>query len=59
MVLTFESRNYVLTYKGHVENKTGIKYIQVFGDIHATKYIGKTTDVFEKLKFQLPVNLPF
>ena len=25
MVLTFETGNYVLTYKGHLENKTTIK----------------------------------
>ena len=49
----------VLTvYKGHLKNKTTIK-VYVFGDIYPTKYVGKTTDTFGRLEFQLPVNLPF
>ena len=36
-----------LTGKGHLENK------------YPTKYMGKTTDTFWRLKFRLPVNLPF
>ena len=31
----------------------------MFGDIYPMKYTGKTTDMFERLKFQLPQNLPF
>ena len=31
----------------------------MFGDIYPTKYMGKTTDMFGRLKFQLPQNLPF
>ena len=30
-----------------------------FGDIYATKYMEKTTDMFGKMKFQLPQNSPF
>ena len=31
----------------------------MFGDIYPTKYMGKTTDMFRRLKFRLPVNLRF
>ena len=31
----------------------------MFGDIYPMSYMGKTTDMFGKLKFWLPVNLPF
>ena len=28
----------------------------MFGDIYPTKYVGKTTDTFGRMKFQLPQN---
>ena len=58
MVLTFENGNYIKIYKVHLENKTTIK-VKVFSDIYPMKHIGKTTDTFGRLKFQLPQNLPF
>ena len=57
MALEFENGNYILIYKGHLENKTDIKNIGVFGDIQI--YMGKITDMFRRLKFRLPVNLQF
>ena len=29
----------------------------MYGDIYSTRYMGKTTDIFERLKFQLPQNI--
>ena len=52
----FENENYVLTYKGHLENKISLKSICVWGYL-STKYMGKTTDTFGRLKFRLPANL--
>ena len=41
MALEFENGNYILIYKGHLENKTDIKNIGVFGDIYPTNIYGK------------------
>ena len=47
MVFSFENENHIYIQKGHLENKTTIKRIGVFGDIYPTKYptkyMGKTT----------------
>ena len=58
MALTLENGNYTSAYKGHLDNKTTIKVL-AFGDIYPTKYMGKTIDMFGRLKFQLQVNLLF
>ena len=31
----------------------------MFGDIYPTRYMRKATDTFGRLKFRLPINLPF
>ena len=49
--------NYINTYsyKGYLENKTTIKGIGVWWWLsHKIYYMGKTTDTFGRMKFQLP-----
>ena len=44
MALIFENGNYILTYKGHLENKAGIKSIGVWWYL-SYKIYGKQVDI--------------
>ena len=57
MAQTFENGNYILTYTGHLENKAGKKYRCLVTFIPPTKYMGKTTDMFARLKLAAISNL--
>ena len=54
MVLKFENVNLFYTYEGLLEDNTAIRSM-----VYPMNYMGKTTDTFLWLKFQLPQNLPF
>ena len=58
MALQFENENLFYTYKGLLEDKITIRSTGVWWYL-SQKYMGKTTDMFDRWKFWLPQNPPF